>query len=51
MTEAEAKEIIMKDPDGDIAKRIEAIEVATSVLGDVCTMADIWRWADEEKTI
>lgn len=46
MTEAEAKEIILNDPNGDIVKRIEAIEVARSVLGEDCTMEDIWRWAE-----
>ena len=46
MTEEEAKKIIRDDPDGDIRKRIEALQVAVAVLGDDCTMADVWRWAD-----
>ena len=46
MTEAEAKEIILNDPRGNIVKRMEAIEVARSILGEDCTMEQIWRWAE-----
>ena len=46
MTEEEAKKIILDDPEGNIIKRIEAIAVARSVLGEDCTMKDIWRWAE-----
>lgn len=46
MTEEEAKEVIRNDPSGSIVKRIEAIAVAKSVLGENCTMKEIWRWAE-----
>lgn len=46
MTEEEAKEIILNDPNGDIVKRMEAIAVARSVLGEDCTMEEIWKWAE-----
>lgn len=48
MTEAEAKAVIRDDPEGNIAKRIEAIEVAKAVLGEGCTMADIWEWVEND---
>ena len=46
MTESEAKTIITHDQYGNIAKRLEAIEVATQVLGEDATMTDIWKWAE-----
>lgn len=46
MTEEEAKKIIRDDPDGNIRKRIEALQVAVAVFGDDCTMVDVWRWAE-----
>ena len=46
MTESEAKTIISHDLYGNAASRLEAIEVATRVLGEDCTMADIWKWAE-----
>lgn len=46
MTEEEAKKIIRDDPNGDIIKRLTAIAVAKKVLGENCTMKDIWRWAE-----
>lgn len=49
MTEEEAKRIIRDDPHGDVIKRLEAIDVAESVLGDDCTMEDIWKWADSNR--
>ena len=51
MTEQEAQAVIRNDPEGNIAKRLEAIDVAISVLGDDCTMSDIWKWANEEKAV
>lgn len=49
MTEAEAKEILKNDtPDGNIAKRLEALEVAEHVLGEGYTAGDLYRWADKE---
>ena len=47
MTEEEAKAIILHDPHGNIVKRMEAIAVARKVLGEECTMKDIWEWADK----
>lgn len=46
-TEAEAKKIILDDPEGNIVKRMEAIAVARYFLGEDCTMEDIWRWAEK----
>ena len=46
MTEAEAKRIIVDDPGGNIARRLDALEVAYYILGNDCTMEDIWRWAE-----
>ncbi len=54
MTEEEAKRIILDDPEGNIIKRMEAIAVARSILGEDCTMEEIWRWAEgnaEEVTV
>lgn len=50
MTEQEAKAIILHGPHGNIKSRLEAIRVAVKVLGDDCTMSDIWRWADGQKS-
>lgn len=44
MTEAEAKRVIREDPEGSIIRRLEAIEVAEAVLGEDCTMEQIWEW-------
>lgn len=49
MTEQEAKEIIKNESYTNIRKHLEAIQVAIKVLGENCTMADIWRWADDNK--
>lgn len=49
MTEREAKEIIRADPKGDILRRLEALDVAESVLGIGCTMGDILKWAEGEQ--
>lgn len=46
MTEEEAKEVIRNDPSGSIVKRMEAIAVAKSVLGEDCSMKDVWKWAE-----
>lgn len=46
MSEKEAKTVILNDPYGNIAERMEAIAVARSVLGEDCTMEEIWRWAE-----
>ena len=46
MTEEEAKEIINQDPEGNIAKRLEAIDKAFEILGKDATMKEIWKWAE-----
>ena len=46
MSEEEAKKIILHDPAGSIVKRLEAIEVARSILGNDCSMEEIWKWAE-----
>lgn len=46
MSEQEAKDVILNDPNGNILKRMMAIAVARSILGEDCTMEEIWRWAE-----
>lgn len=46
MTEERAKEVIRSDPTGSIAERLEAIQVAREVLGEDCTLEDIWEEVD-----
>lgn len=41
-----SKKIIRDDPLGNIVKRMEAIAVAQSVLGERCTVKEIWKWAE-----
>ena len=47
MSEEEAKRIILEDPHGNIIQRMEAIAVAKEVLGEDCTMKEIWEWAEK----
>lgn len=50
MTVEEAKTIIREDaPDGNVRKRIEAIQLAVRVLGEDCTMKEVWEWAENRK--
>ena len=50
MTEQEAKAIISSyGAPANIAQHIEAINVALRVLGGKATMAEIWRWAKNDK--
>lgn len=49
MTEQEAKKVIREDPGGNITNRIEAINVALSILGQTATMGEIYKWAEEGK--
>lgn len=56
MTEEEAKKIIRDDPRGDVIQRLTAFAVAEKVLGEDCTMKEIWKWAEgggnnEEKAV
>lgn len=56
MSEQEAKDVILNDPNGNILKRMMAIAVARSILGEDCTMKEIWKWAEgggnnEEKAV
>lgn len=48
MSVQEAKRVIREDPEGNIARRLEAIEVAEAVLGESCTMKEIWEWVDND---
>ena len=49
MTEQEAKVIINSyGAPANIAKHIEAINVALRVLGQDATMEDVWKWASTE---
>lgn len=48
MTEQEAKEIIKNEPYTNVRKHLEAIQVAVKALGEDCTMADIWKWAESK---
>ena len=48
MTEQEAKAIISSyGAPANIAKHIEAINVALEVLGQDATMEEIWEWAKQ----
>lgn len=46
MTEDEAREIILNDPTGNIAQRMDALEVAENVLGEGYTIEQLWKWAE-----
>ena len=48
MTEEEAKNIIKNEAYTNIRKHLEAIQVAIKVLGEDCTMKDIWKWAESK---
>lgn len=48
MTENEAKEIIKNDPDGNITKRLEALRIARQILGENCSMQQIWAWIEDK---
>lgn len=48
MTEQEAKKVIREDPGGNITNRIEAINVALSILGQKATIREIYAWEGEE---
>ena len=50
MTEEQAKQVIRDDPGGNIVARIEAINVALSVLGQTATMGEIFKWAEKDGT-
>lgn len=48
MTEQEAKTILSSyGPPINVAKHVEAINVAVEKLGGRATMTEIWRWARE----
>ena len=50
MTNSEAKQILTSDgPPANIAEHIEAINTAIRALGGSATMAEVWRWAENEK--
>ena len=50
MTDAEARAILTTyGAPVNIAKHIEAINTAIRALGGSATMAEIWRWAENEK--
>lgn len=44
----EAKRVIRQDPKGNVMARLEALEVAETVLGKNYTTGDLHRWADKE---
>ena len=46
MNAEEARAVIRGDPDGDIMKRLEAIDVALGVLGRDAGMREIYGWAE-----
>lgn len=46
MNEEQAREIIKKDPGGNIKNRLDAKDVALEVLGEDCTMEEFWAWVD-----
>ena len=50
MTNSEAKQILTSDgPPANIAEHIEAINTAIRALGGSATMAEVWKWAENEK--
>ena len=50
MTNSEAKQILTSDGASvNIAQHIEAINTAIRALGGKATMAEIWRWARNDK--
>ena len=50
MTDAEARAILTTyGVPVNIAEHIEAINTAIRVLGGKATMAEIWRWAQDDK--
>ena len=50
MTEQEAKKILTEyGAPANIAQHIEAINTAIRALGGKATMAEIWRWAKNDK--
>ena len=50
MTELEAKAILNSyGAPANTAKHIEAINTAIKALGGKATMAEIWRWAQDDK--
>ena len=50
MTDAEARAILTTyGAPVNIAKHIEAINTAIRALGGKATMAEIWRWAQDDK--
>lgn len=50
MTEQEAKAILTTyGAPANIAQHIEAINTAIRALGGKATMAEIWRWAKNDK--
>ncbi len=50
MTEAEAKKILSEyGAPANTAQHIEAINTAIRALGGKATMAEIWRWAKNDK--
>lgn len=52
MTVEEAKRVIREDtPDGNIAARLEAIQIALQVLGRSASMKKIWAWAEKAEDI
>lgn len=51
MTVEEAKRIIREDtPDGNIAARLEALEVAMEIFGPDIRMTEVYKWADGNDT-
>ena len=48
MTIEEAKEII-RTGNNNVLKRLEALAIAESVLGDSCTLEEINEWATKDE--
>lgn len=46
MTEEEARRVILTPCYPNIRETLEALEIAKEVLGEDCTMAQIWAWAE-----
>lgn len=51
LTVEEAKRVIREDtPDGNVAARLEALEVAMEIFGPDIRMTEVYKWADGNDT-
>ena len=46
MNREEARAVIRDDPEGNVMRRLEALEVAKKDLGEKYTAGDLFKWAE-----